>query len=115
VSTAPEHRSLRFPAGLGSPESLLRRPRSGTSIREELESEGPLRKMSVTHRNSAHDSLRVIRTARVLCAKTLARARFTWLWAVSGWFQPVTIHLFPFSFSARLRKSMENYRKMTKI
>jgi hypothetical protein len=29
----------------------------------------------VTHRNSAQDSLRVIRTARVLCAKTPARAR----------------------------------------
>jgi hypothetical protein len=63
VLTAPKHRSLRFPAGLGSPEPLLHRPRSGTSIREELESEGPLRKESVTHVNSAKGSLRVIRTA----------------------------------------------------
>jgi hypothetical protein len=66
---------LHFPAGLGSPEPLLRRPRLGTSIREELESEGPMRKVSVTHRNNTQDSLRVIRTVTVLCAKTPARAR----------------------------------------
>jgi hypothetical protein len=41
VSAAPERRSLRFPTGTGSPEPLLRRPRSGTSIREGIESEGP--------------------------------------------------------------------------
>jgi hypothetical protein len=62
VSTASEHRSLHFPIGLGSPEPLLRRPRSGTSTREELESEGPLRKESVTHRNSVGDSLRVFKS-----------------------------------------------------
>jgi hypothetical protein len=66
---------LHFSAGLGSPEPLLRHPRSGTSIREELESEGPLRKELVTHVNSAKGSLRVIRTARVLSAKTPVRAR----------------------------------------
>jgi hypothetical protein len=118
VSTALEHRSLRFPTGLGSPEPLLRHPQSGTSIHEELESEGPLRKVSVTHMNSAHDSLWVIRTARVLCAKTLAWARaaaFCLGMGRIGWFQPITIHLFPFSFSTRLRKSIETYRKMIKI
>jgi hypothetical protein len=40
---------------------------------------------------------------------------FTCAWAGLGQFQPSTIHLFPFSFSARLRKSIENYRKMVKI
>jgi hypothetical protein len=35
-------------------------PWSGTSIREGIESEGPRRKMSVTHRNSARESLQVI-------------------------------------------------------
>jgi hypothetical protein len=55
VSTTLEHRSLRILAGTGSPEPLLRRPRSRTSVREELESEGSLRKESVTHRNSARD------------------------------------------------------------
>jgi hypothetical protein len=58
MSAAPEHRSLRFLADTGSPEPLLRRPRSGTSIREGIESEGPRRKMSVTHRNSAQESLK---------------------------------------------------------
>jgi hypothetical protein len=66
---------LSFSASTGSPEPLLRRPRSGTSIREELESEGPLREVSKTHVNSAKDSLRVIQTARVLYAKMPARAR----------------------------------------
>jgi hypothetical protein len=60
VSAAPERRSLRYPASTGSLEPLVRRPRSGTSIREGIESEGPRRKMSVTHRNSAQESLRVI-------------------------------------------------------
>jgi hypothetical protein len=46
-----------FPTGIGSPEPLLRRPWSGTSIHEEIESERPRRKMSVTHRNSAQESL----------------------------------------------------------
>jgi hypothetical protein len=32
-----------------------------------------------------------------------------------GWFQPITIHLFLFSFSARLREIIENSRKMLKI
>jgi hypothetical protein len=69
--------------------------------------------------NSAKGSLRVIRIARVLCAKTQVRAsagafsprhRLTW-----ASFQPNTVHYFPFSLSARLRKSIEKYRKMIKI
>jgi hypothetical protein len=64
----PEHRSLRFATSLGSPEPLLRCPRLGTSTRDELESEGPLRKESVTHRNSAGDSLWVFQITRVFCA-----------------------------------------------
>jgi hypothetical protein len=55
VSTALEHRSLRILASTGSPEPLLRRPQSETLVHEELENEGPLRKESVTHRNSAWD------------------------------------------------------------
>jgi hypothetical protein len=60
VLAASEHQSLCFSASIGSPEPLLRRPQSGTSIREGIESEGPRRKMSMTHRNSAQESLRVI-------------------------------------------------------
>jgi hypothetical protein len=37
VSAALEHRSLHFPAGISSSLPLLRRPRSGTSIREGTE------------------------------------------------------------------------------
>jgi hypothetical protein len=40
---------------------------------------------------------------------------FLWVWADLGWFQPNTIHHFPFSFSARLGKFIINYRKMIKI
>jgi hypothetical protein len=32
-----------------------------------------------------------------------------------GWFQPITIHLFPFSFSARLREIIENAKNMRTI
>jgi hypothetical protein len=43
-----------------------------------------------------------------------ARACFAWTWAGSGWFQPITVHHFPF-FSARLKKFVGNSRKMIKI
>jgi hypothetical protein len=36
-------------------------------------------------------------------------------WAGSGWFEPVTIHSFSFSFSARLKEIVDNSRKMIKI
>jgi hypothetical protein len=72
---------------------------------------------SETQRNSARDSLLDVQKAEVLYAKSLARARarFFCQWAGLGWFEPVTIHYFPFSFSARLRKFIENSRKMIKI
>jgi hypothetical protein len=36
-------------------------------------------------------------------------------WAVLGQFQPRTVHSFLFFFSTKLRKSIENSRKMLKI
>jgi hypothetical protein len=60
VSATPEHRSLCSPAGTGSPEPLLRRPRSGVSTCEEIEKGRGYLQTSVTHRNSVHESLRVI-------------------------------------------------------
>ena len=64
--------------------------------------------LSETHVNSGKDSLRVFQTARGLCAKMTPQARFAWEWDVSGWFQPVTIHFFSFSFSTRLREFVKN-------
>jgi hypothetical protein len=49
-----------------------------------------------------------------LCKAANAGARvgvFLRLWAGSGWFEPVTIHSFSFSFSIRLRKITENSKK----
>jgi hypothetical protein len=74
--------------------------------------------MSETHVNSAQGSLLLVQKAEVLCVKTPTRARaarFAWAWAVSGWFQPVTIHPFSFSFSVRLREIVDNSRKLIKI
>jgi hypothetical protein len=68
---------------------------------------------SETRRNSARDSLLDVQKAKVLCAKS--RARFFCQWAGLGRFEPVTIHYFPFSFSARLREFIGNSRKMIKI
>jgi hypothetical protein len=39
---------------------------------------------------------------------------FPYSWAGSGWFQPITIHHFLFSFSTRIREFIGNYRKMIK-
>jgi hypothetical protein len=74
--------------------------------------------VSVTHRNSTQDSLRVIRIARVLCAKTPARARAGAFRLGMGHIGLVSARYyspFSFSFSTELRKSIENYRKMIKI
>jgi hypothetical protein len=98
VSTAPEHLSLRFPAVLGSSELLLRRPRSGTSIHEELESEGPLRKESVTHRNSARDSLQVFQIAKVFYANLTPRARSACIGLTRAKLSPLLLMLFLFLF-----------------
>jgi hypothetical protein len=106
VSAKPEHRPLRILVGTGSPETcsspstvmdptLLRNRTARVYLRT-----------SETHVNSAKGSLRVIRTTRVLCAKTAVRARqarFAWVWAVSGWFQPITIYFFLFLFLPDLR------------
>jgi hypothetical protein len=70
---------------------------------------------SETQVKSGKDSLRVFRIAKVLYAKSPARARFPRWWAGSGWFEPITVYSFSFSFSARLRKFIENTRKMIKI
>jgi hypothetical protein len=72
--------------------------------------------MSERHMNSVVTSFRVFQTVGVLCARSpvRARARFPRSWAGSGWFEPVTIHSFPFSFSTRLSKFIENSRKMIK-
>jgi hypothetical protein len=73
---------------------------------------------SETHVNSRKDSLQVFQMARGLCANMTPRARagaFPCSWAGSGWFQPVTIHSFSFSFSVRLSKFIENSGKMVKI
>jgi hypothetical protein len=43
------------------------------------------------------------------CAGTFPRS-----WADSGSFEPVTIYSFSFSFSVRLKKFIENSRKMIK-
>jgi hypothetical protein len=74
--------------------------------------------LSVRQRNSRKESLRVVQTARGLCANTPAQARagtFRLSWAGSGEIEPSTVDLFSFSFSTRLRKSIENSRKMLKI
>jgi hypothetical protein len=75
--------------------------------------------MSERRMNSVMTSFRVFQIVGVLCAKPLARARAPvcsprW-WAGSGWFKPITVHAFAFSFSTRLRKFIENSRKMIKI
>jgi hypothetical protein len=70
--------------------------------------------MSETLKYSAKDSLRGIQTARVLYVNTPARARFAWTWAGLGWFQPITVPPFSFSFSTRFREFIGNYRKMIK-
>jgi hypothetical protein len=74
--------------------------------------------MSETHVNSARGSLLLVQKVEVFCVKLPTRARaarFAWAWAVLGWFQPITIHSFSFSFSARLREIVDNSRKTIKI
>jgi hypothetical protein len=72
--------------------------------------------LSVRQRNSRKESLQVVLTSKGLCAKTPVRAGvFRLSWAVSGQIEPSTVDLFPFSFSTRLWKSIENSRKMLKM
>jgi hypothetical protein len=74
---------------------------------------------SETWRNIAKDSLRVFQIAKVLCAKSPARARARARFPVGGltWADliPSLFIIFLFSFSARLRKFVGNSRKMIKI
>jgi hypothetical protein len=71
--------------------------------------------LSVTQMNREEDSLKVFRIVGILCAISPVRVRFPYSWASSGRFEPITIHSFSFSFSAWLRKFVENSRKMIKI
>jgi hypothetical protein len=69
-------------------------------------------------RNSIADSSKVFQITRVPGEKLAARTRagaFRLSWAVSGQIEPNTVDAFHFSFSARLRKSIENSRKILKI
>jgi hypothetical protein len=53
-----------------------------------------------------------------MCKDDIVDARagaFPCSWAQSGWFEPITIHSFSFSFSARLREFIENSLKMIKL
>jgi hypothetical protein len=72
--------------------------------------------MLVTQSNSAQDSSLVIQTPEGLGAKSSqGRAHsgaFACLRADLGQFRPTTIHVFPFSFSTRVREFIENRRKM---
>jgi hypothetical protein len=66
---------------------------------------------SETQINSAKGSLPVIQIPEDFCANCPMRARagaFPCSWAGSGWFKPVTIYSFSFSFFARIRKFIEN-------
>jgi hypothetical protein len=75
--------------------------------------------MSVTQSNSAQDSSLVIQTPEGFGAKqSRGRAHagaFACLRAGLGQFRPSTIHVFPFSFSSRVREFLENCSKMLKI
>jgi hypothetical protein len=69
--------------------------------------------MSETHVNSAQGFLISYLNGRgPLCELSIAGA-FPCSWAGSGWFEPVTIHSFSFSFSfpARLREFIGNSKK----
>jgi hypothetical protein len=73
----------------------------------------------VTQTNSAQGSSLVIRIAEGLganppCGHARVEA-FCLSRAGSGQIKPNTVDLFPFSFSTRLRKSIENSRKILKM
>jgi hypothetical protein len=76
-------------------------------------------RLSVTQRNSVADSLRVFQIVRVFSANLTPQVRAGALFTVHGptWgsFSPLLFMLSLFLFSTRLRKSIENYRKMVKI
>jgi hypothetical protein len=86
----------------------------GDLILRRKEKGGASVQTSKTQMNSAKGSLLVIQIPKGLCANCPTRARvgaFPCSWADSGWFEPVAIHSFSFSFSARLREFIGNSRK----
>jgi hypothetical protein len=61
---------------------------------------------------------RLLKSPRVsvqIVQRGRAQVRFAWTWVESGWFQPITVHHFPFSFSIGLREFIKHSRKMIKI
>jgi hypothetical protein len=75
--------------------------------------------MSATETNSAHDSSLVSQTPEGLDAKPSRGRAHGGTFACSrddlGQFRSSTIHVFPFSFSSRVREFIENCRKILKI
>jgi small ligand-binding sensory domain FIST len=75
--------AIAFFGRFGSPELLLRRPRSGILDCEETERGGAFMQMSVRQRNSGEDSLLVFQMTRDPCEKwtprVSARVRFACL------------------------------------
>jgi hypothetical protein len=75
--------------------------------------------MSERRVNSAENSLRFFQITRVPCADPAmwarARARSACHGPTQAKSSPLLFNAFPFSFSTRFRKSIENYRKMLKI
>jgi hypothetical protein len=73
----------------------------------------------VTRANSARGSLVDFQTVEGFSAKPprehTRAGVFRLGWAVLGQFQPRTVQSFLFFFSAKLRKSIENSKKMLKI
>jgi hypothetical protein len=99
VSATLEHRSLRYSASTGSPEPLLRRPRSRISTCEEIEKGRAYLRMSLTQRNSAMASFKVFQILRVFCVNLIPRARAGALSSVRGpaW-ASLAQYYSPFSF-----------------
>jgi hypothetical protein len=71
--------------------------------------------LSVIQTNSTHDSSLVIQILEDLGANCPPRARLPVHGLTWASFGPILFMLFSFSFSARLRKFLENCRKMLKI
>jgi hypothetical protein len=62
-------------------------------------------------------SFRVFEIARGLCAKSPVRAwarAFPRSWAGLGWFEPITVHSFPFPFFCQTWELIGNSRKIIK-
>jgi hypothetical protein len=106
-------RSWRILASIGSPEMCSSTTTIADLVLRRNRTSGVLVQTSVRQTNSTLGYLLLIQKNEGFCVKP--PTRFAWVWAVLGWFLPGTVHSFSFSFSTRLRKSIENYRKMIKI